>query len=62
MIPREPVLQLTPEFTDRLKAELKALALALEQGRKVANYPDGRHPLVYANNPLETPLPHAEHA
>jgi hypothetical protein len=45
-----------------LRAELAALAPALEEARKVASFPTGRYEVKFERNPYMTLLPHAQKA
>jgi hypothetical protein len=55
-----PAKRLSAADFARLEAELKALEPALEAARRLAWFPDGRFPLVYARNPIGTLLPHLQ--
>jgi hypothetical protein len=46
----------------RLQKELAPLAGIIAEARKLADFPNGRFPLTYARNPLETLLPDQQEA
>jgi len=51
-----PEAQLAPEDFARLKKELEAVRPALEEARKLAKMPHGRHRITYPRNPIDTLL------
>ena len=62
MLHLESAVQLSPEQTLELRAELKELAPVLAEIRPVADMRRGRYPLSLADNPLDTLLPHVDRA
>jgi hypothetical protein len=51
-----PEEQLSPEDFARLRQELENVRPAVDEARKLAKMPRGRHHIVYERNPLETRL------
>ncbi len=57
-----PEEQLAPEDMARLKQELESVRPALEEARKLANMPRGRHRIVYERNVMSTLLNDQQHS
>jgi len=58
----EPGERLDPNLTTSLRAELKALAPALAEARKLIGTAQGRYKIVWEKNLLATLVPHLEQA
>ena len=55
-----PQQRLRDDQAAALREFLAELRPALEEARRIEGFPRGRHPITYAENPLETRLPHAD--
>jgi hypothetical protein len=54
--------QLNAEQIEAIRAELKRAAKPLTEARKLSELPDGRYPILYAENFIGTLLPHLQDA
>jgi hypothetical protein len=57
-----PAAQLHPQHLDALRAELKTLAPAVEEARKLVAYPRGRYRVTWSDDYVSTLVPHLQYA
>ncbi|HEY7154459.1 MAG TPA: hypothetical protein VH575_10915, partial [Gemmataceae bacterium] len=58
----EPQRQLSKEQIDALRVEMERASLAVPKARKLADMPEGRYPITYAEDFYSTLLPHIQNA
>ena len=57
-----PAVQLHPQHVAELQAELKVLAPAVQEARKLVTYLQGRNRIIWADNFIGTLVPQIDHA
>ncbi len=62
LAPQQPQEQFSDEYAELVRNETTALASAIAEARKIADMPNGRSPITYQRNILNTLLPHLDHA